>query len=95
MFDNEQELSRANVIKELKDLIGDQLRLNREYRAWKKYFDGLTDQDMKDLGWTDEEIATAKSAFGDLSDLADVCEGVGKDRDYMSFARRINPRSKK
>jgi hypothetical protein len=61
-------------------------------RAFKFWLDAQQDADLVALGYVSSEIATLRSAFGDLSALADVYQGVTALpvlRDFRAFARRL------
>ena len=61
-----------------------------EVASSKNRLDGLTDQDLKDRGYTDTQIAQLRSAWNDLNKFVDVFYGRvegGPAYDYSQFVR--------
>ena len=58
----------------------------------KLYLDGAADADLVALGYTENEVAILKSAWGDLAELGTIWTGsaaLATPKDFRSFVRRL------
>jgi hypothetical protein len=56
------------------------------------YLEGKTEDDLIALGYTSQEVAVLKTAFVDLTQLADIYRGVAAlaaPKDFRAFARQL------
>lgn len=61
----------------------------REFKSW---LDAQSDADLIALGYTQADVDTLRSAYGDLAHLADVFAGAGTQgvaKDFRAFAKRV------
>jgi hypothetical protein len=61
-------------------------------RQFKYFLDGTVDADLVALGYTAAEVATLRSAYTDLDQLATVYQGgalLAVAKDFRVFARRL------
>lgn len=84
-----------------KDLIDDTLgaaarnlnvALHRVARLHHDFLQPIADQDLIDMGYSSGEVATLKSAFGDLNLLFEIYQGAqpqAEVKDFRTFAKRI------
>lgn len=58
----------------------------------KFFLDATPDDDLVALGYTANEVAVIKTAFGDLTQLRQIWEGtatLGTAKDFRTFVRRL------
>src|SRR3954464_8751508 len=56
------------------------------------FLEGTPDGDLESLGYTTDEVASLKTAFGDLSQLGRIfvgAEALPDPKDFRTFVRRL------
>jgi hypothetical protein len=85
-------LSRSDIDQAVGDAM---LRINKDLNYVEAIRDGLqaySDQEIKDLGYSDAEVATIRSALADMDQLWKIYKGaqpLTDPKDFRQFAKRL------